>query len=214
MFILLFTSCKEIIAVALDDKTVCGEDVYTGYQPVSNHALEIVPLNDSTQYTFVNETGEEMKLTLREKRDRKGRLNYKTLCYNASYNISQYEYCESQNLEYVFENTEHHAQIRYNWYVNNSGEMLYDAFSTSITLDNYLGGSNEWVADNRANQLPPIYGAGEWARPVGDTVMLGKSFKNVTYYNWGVNKGKGFFFVEGTGVVALWAENKAFWVLK
>ncbi|HOY06200.1 MAG TPA: hypothetical protein PLO67_12405 [Saprospiraceae bacterium] len=214
MFSILFTSCDELVAIALDDDTVCGEDVYTGYQPVSNHALEIVPLTDSTQFTFVNAAGEEMKLTLRKKTDQKGRLDYKTLCYNASYNISQSEYCESQMLEYIFENTDHKAEIRYNWYVNNSGEMLYDAFSTSIKLDNYLGGSNNWVADDRANELPVIYGVGEWARPVGDTVMLGQSFQNVTYYNWGVNKGKGYFFVEGKGVVAMWAENKAFWVLK
>ena len=53
----------------------------------------------------------------------------------------------------------------------------------------------------------------EWQRTVGDTTMLGRPSQDVTYHNWGINKGKGYFFQKGVGIVALWSENQAFWVL-
>lgn len=43
--------------------------------------------------------------------------------------------------------------------------------------------------------------------------MLGRPSQDVTYHNWGINKGKGYFFQKGVGIVALWSENQAFWVL-
>lgn len=215
-FFFMCSSCHEVIAVILDDDTVCGEDVYTGYQPVSNHALEMTAaLNAQTRIVFKNAAGEEMVLTLKEVREQKAPMSYKNLCYNASYNISQDEYCDIQMLDYIFVDAANNAEIWYSWYVDHSGEMIYDVFSTSVRVKNpMIGGSNTWVADNRGQQLPEnLTTPDEWERTVGDTTMLGHSFRDVTYHNWGVNKGKGFFFQKGVGIVAIWAENEAFWVL-
>ena len=140
-------------------------------------------------------------------------MNYKTLCYNASYNITQYEYCEAQNVEYIFKNAEKGAEIRYNWYIDHAGEALYNAFSTYIYMGTLTGGSNTWVADDLGNELPVIPGMNESARLVGDTTIMGHPFHNVTYYNWGINAGKGFYFEKGKGVVALQANNEVLWVL-
>lgn len=215
-FILVFSSCEEALSILINDDTVCGEDVYTGYQPVSPDAFEMtVALTPQTTLVFVNAQQEEMILTVKEVRDQKTVMFYKNLCFNLSNNDSQDEYCDAQTLEYIFQDPQHDAEMRYNWYVDNSGEMIYDAFNVSINVKNSsLGGDNTWVANPRAQQLPEdLTRPKEYERVVGDTTMLGRPFQNVTYHNWGYNKGKGFFFQKGVGVVAMWVENKAFWVL-
>ncbi|MBL7783493.1 MAG: hypothetical protein JNM22_19830 [Saprospiraceae bacterium] len=212
--ILSITSCERFVEVILDDDTVCGEDVNTGYQPVSNEAYAMMPqLSQNTRFVYTNAAGEEMVLICSEKREQKNVVQYKTLCYNASYHTTQYEYCEAQNVEYIFKNTEKGAEIRYNWYIDHSGEMLYNAFSTYIYMGTLTGGSNTWVADDLGNELPVMAGMNESAHPVGDTTILGHSFHDVTYYNWGVHAGKGFYFEKGKGVVALQANKEVLWVL-
>jgi hypothetical protein len=212
-----FTSCVEIAHAILvgDDDTVCGEDVQTTYQPVSPKALAMTaPLDSSTILVFVNEQGTEMKMTVQKIQDDKARLNYKMLCSNYSYNTMQYEYCASQMLNYEFRNEQYDAEISYYWFLDHSEEMIYDRFRTTIGVGNFLGGYNTWVADTRSNPLSEsLLLPNEYERTVGDTTLLGRPFQNVTYHNWGVNKGKGFFFQKGVGVVAMWAENRAFWVL-
>ncbi|MCA0235221.1 MAG: hypothetical protein LCH81_02430 [Bacteroidetes bacterium] len=211
---MLFTSCDQLVRAAIDDDTVCGENVNTGYRTVSDKAYEMMPvMNENTRFVYTNAAGEEMKLTLKEKREQKAVLNYKILCYNASYNITQYEYCETQMVDYVFENAEQGAKIYYSWYLDQKDEMIYNAFNTSIYMGTLTGGSNTWVADDLGNELPAIAGMGEWAREVGDTTILGRPFHNVTYYNWGINAGKGFYFEKGKGVIALQANNDILWVL-
>lgn len=76
------------------------------------------------------------------------------------------------------------------------------------------GGSLRLVADSRGKQLPnEITKPGEWERTVGDTIMMGRNFKQVTYTNWGMNQGKGIFFQKGLGIVAIYSDNKVVWVL-
>lgn len=209
-----FTSCERFVEVILDDDTVCGEDVNIGYEPISNEAYTMMPqLSQNTRFVYTNAAGEEMQLTCTEKREQKSAVKYKILCYNASYHITQYEYCDAQSVEYIFKNAEKGAEIRYSWFIDHSGEMLYNAFSTYLYMGTTTGGINTWVADDLGNELPAIAGMGEWAREVGDTTILGRPFHNVTYYNWGINAGKGFYFEKGKGVIALQANNEVLWVL-
>ena len=70
--ILSITSCERFVEVILDDDTVCGEDVNTGYQPVSNEAYAMMPqLSQNTRFVYTNAAGEEMVLICSEKREQK-----------------------------------------------------------------------------------------------------------------------------------------------
>ncbi len=214
-FIFMCSSCQEAFVFLVDDDTVCGENVNTGYQTVSNKAFQMTAaLNPQSRLVFVNEQDVKMVLPLVNIREQKGHLYYKILCNNYAYNVTQYEYCEAQMLDYIFCDTVNNAEIRYSWYVDHSNEMIFDMFSTSLRVDNYLGGSDRFVADSRGQRLPAnLTNPNEWERTVGDTTMLGRPFQDVTYHNWGMNKGKGYFFQKGVGIVAMWSENQAFWVL-
>ncbi len=217
----LFTACEETVKhVIFHDDTVCGEDVYTGYQTISLRAKAFAtPLDSNTRFVYVNEKGGQMTLRLKEIRDHKSRLNYKTLCYNSEWNTSQYEYCDAQMLDYIFVSDDaHDTKIWYSWYIDHtSGDgqgQLFQVFSPSIYMGGYYSGSVNYLAEDYYQSLPnnmPQFN--NWERPVGDTTMLGRSFQNVTYVNWGMNQGKGFFYQKGVGVVAIRPDGEQFWVL-
>lgn len=58
-------------------------------------------------------------------------------------------------LDYIFVDAANNAEIWYSWYVDHSGEMIYDVFSTTVRVRIcMIGGSNTWAADNRGQQLP------------------------------------------------------------
>lgn len=216
----VMTSCEEVARhIIFNDDTVCGENIKTAYQPLTNKAKSVIaPITANTRFVYVNGVGEEMILTLKRSADQKTILNYKQLCYNAEWNTAQYEYCEAQSLEYVFESDPaHNTQIYYNLYVNHVPRdgRFFDAFSASLYMHQPLtGGGTQFIADDRGQSLPPMPESHpEWERSVGDTTMLNRTFQNVIYANWGINEGKGIFFQKGVGIIAIRSGDAAFWVL-
>ena len=219
---LLLSSCVNTVEhIIFDDDTVCGENVNTGYQRVSAEANQVLPvITPNTRLVFVNKAGEEMSLTLKKQTDQSSVLNYKILCSNYEWNTTQFEYCSGQVLDYVFESDPVHGiRVDYSlWvdFVHDGSGALFDRCSASLWTEEHAlsGGTIRFVADQRGNQLPDeLTRAGEWDRAVGDTTMLGRKFHDVTYTNWGVNKGKGIFFQKGLGIIGINAGNEVIWVL-
>ncbi|MBC7777022.1 MAG: hypothetical protein H7246_16440 [Phycisphaerae bacterium] len=219
----LFSSCCEdaLTHIILDDDTVCGEDVNTGYQPVSENAKRVLfPIATDTRLIFVNQAGEEMTLSVKKATDQKSTLNYKVLCSNYDWNTCQYEFCNGQMLDYTFESDPAHGiKIYYSmWvdFVKDDSGTLFDQFSARLWTDELglSGGNLRLVADNRGQQLPAeLTKPGDWERVVGDTTMLGHPFHDVTYTNWGMNQGRGIFFQKGLGIIGIYAGNEVIWVL-
>jgi len=217
----VLTACEATLEhVIFHDPTVCGEDEYRGYQTISPRAKAFVaPLDSNTRFVYVNEKGSQITLHLKQIGDQKTRLKYKTLCYNSEWNTSQYEYCDAQYLNYIFvSDNEQDMKIEYSWYIDHTSSsesaQLFQVFSPRIEMGDYYIGIVSYLAEDYYQPVPDKSGLfNNWERPVGDTTMLGHSFQNVTYINWGVNPGKGFFFQKGVGVVAIRPDNEQFWVL-
>lgn len=201
---------------AIDPPEPCGPDISLGALPLTEKTRAALPaFTTGSRLVFVDDHENEQVFSLGEIRESQVHINHKSVCYSAL--GDQYEYYETQSVQYLFHSGDAVPQnpfINYVLRTEGYGEQLYDGIYVQAHWNAHDYEQMDLVLDDRGFPLDPyVRGLRSNEHELGTVTLLGRTFDNVIFVAQRGNDAYGFYFQYGKGVVAIQRNASELWVL-